>query len=98
MDKAVSENSKDKVYIPLIIVLSVLVPMAVAALLLFPEFFSVDFGIDRGTLPAFHAILNGSTAVLLILGLWLGISYFSKDVVSIGCSHNSILLPSLSRI
>ncbi|HAD97057.1 MAG TPA: DUF420 domain-containing protein [Cryomorphaceae bacterium] len=70
MDKAVSENSKDKVYIPLIIVLSVLVPMAVAALLLFPEFFSVDFGIDRGTLPAFHAILNGSTAVLLILGLW----------------------------
>ena len=70
MDKAVSENSKDKVYIPLIIVLSVLVPMAVAALLLFPDFFSVDFGIDRGTLPAFHAILNGSTAVLLILGLW----------------------------
>ncbi len=64
------ENKRDKIYIPLIITLSVVVPLAVAALLLFPDFFSVDFGIDRGTLPAFHALLNGSTAVLLLLGLW----------------------------
>ena len=71
MDKPLTKsNSRDKVYIPLIIALSIVVPLAVAALLLFPDFFSVDFGINRGTLPAFHAILNGSTAVLLLLGLW----------------------------
>ncbi len=70
MDKPTAENnSRDKVYIPLIITLSIAVPLAVAALLLFPGFFSVDFGIDRGTLPAFHAVLNGSTAVLLLIGL-----------------------------
>ncbi|MGB0175688.1 MAG: DUF420 domain-containing protein [Owenweeksia sp.] len=71
MDKPLAKNNpRDRVYIPLIIILSILVPLAVAALLLFPDFFSVDFGINRGTLPAFHAILNGSTALLLLLGLW----------------------------
>lgn len=72
--KAVKENyqkeNKDKVFIPIIVVLSILVPLSVAALILFPDVFKVDMGIDRATLPAFHAILNGSTAVLLMLGLW----------------------------
>ncbi len=72
--KAVKDNygngNKDKVFVPIIVVLSVLVPLAVAALILFPDVFKVDMGIDRATLPAFHAILNGSTAVLLMLGLW----------------------------
>ena len=63
------KQNKDKVAIPVIILLSVLVPVAVALLILFPDFFSVDFGIARGTLPAFHGILNGLTAILLILGL-----------------------------
>jgi putative membrane protein len=68
--KPEENNSKDKVVIPLIVALSVLVPVAVALLLLFPDFFSLDLGIDRATLPAFHAILNGTTALLLLLGLY----------------------------
>ncbi len=66
-----SQNRKnDKVVIPIIIVLSVLVPVAVALLIVFPDFFKLEMGIDRATLPAFHAILNGLTAVLLIAGLY----------------------------
>lgn len=57
--------------LPLILVLSVAVPLVVAVLILFPELFQADLGIDAGTLPAFHAILNGTTAVLLLLGLYL---------------------------
>ncbi len=64
------ENKNDAVAIPVIIGLTFLVPLAVAVLLLFPDIFKYDFGIDRGTLPAFHAILNGTTAVLLLLGLY----------------------------
>lgn len=63
-------NDKDRVVIPVIIALSIAVPLAVAALLLFPDFFRADLGINRATLPAFHAILNGTTAALLVLGLW----------------------------
>ncbi len=63
-------KKSDGIVIPIIVALSILVPIAVAALILFPEVFSADLGIDRGTLPAFHAILNGSTAALLLLGLY----------------------------
>lgn len=63
-------RSNDKLMVPIIIALSIVVPLAVAALILFPEVFNLELGIKRSTLPAFHAILNGSTAVLLILGLW----------------------------
>ena len=61
---------RDKQVVPVIIALSVAVPLVVAALLLFPDVLKLDLGIDRGTLPAFHAILNGTTAFLLLLGLW----------------------------
>jgi putative membrane protein len=64
-----SKKNSDRVVVPLIVALSVLVPIAVAALILFPEVFTLQLGISRGTLPAFHAIINGTTAVLLILGL-----------------------------
>ncbi len=50
--------------------LSTVVPIAVAALIMFPDTFSSDLGIDRGTLPLFHAVINGTTAILLLLGLW----------------------------
>ncbi|MDZ7848840.1 MAG: DUF420 domain-containing protein [Owenweeksia sp.] len=63
-------RDRDKLIVPLIIGLSIIVPLVVAALLLFPDTFKLELGIDRSTLPAFHAILNGSTAALLILGLW----------------------------
>ena len=60
----------DRKVVPVILILSVIVPLVVAALLLFPDAVNLDLGIDRGTLPAFHAILNGTTAFLLILGLY----------------------------
>lgn len=72
--KAVKDNyerkNNDKVVVPLIIALSIIVPLAVAALILFPDVLKLEMGIERSTLPAFHAILNGATAVLLILGLY----------------------------
>ncbi len=55
--------------VPTIVGLSVAVPLLVAALLLFPSALKLDLGINRGTLPAFHALLNGSTALLLIMAL-----------------------------
>lgn len=64
-------NTKaDRVAIPIIIILSILVPIAVALLILFPETFRLEMGINRGTLPAFHATLNGITAILLLAGLY----------------------------
>jgi putative membrane protein len=65
----ISKNNSDKVVIPIIIALSLIVPLAVAALILFPDVFKLEMGIDRSTLPAFHAILNGTTTVLLIVAL-----------------------------
>lgn len=64
------QTQRDKKVVPIIIALSIVVPVAVAVLILFPDVFYTDLGIDRSTLPAFHAILNGSTAILLLLGLY----------------------------
>jgi putative membrane protein len=50
-------------------VLSAAVPLAVAALLIFHEELHLDLGSGTRVLPAFHALLNGTTAVLLALGL-----------------------------
>ncbi len=66
-----SKKNSDRIVVLVIVALSVLVPIAVAALILFPEVFSLQLGISRGTLPAFHALINGTTAVLLILGFGL---------------------------
>ncbi len=55
----------------LIVVLSVSVPLAVTVLLLFPDFFEVDLGINQKTLPLFHAVLNGWTVLLLVIGFLL---------------------------
>lgn len=60
---------REKQVLGLIAGLSIAVPVAVAALLMFPETFRAPIGLDRGTLPAFHAILNGTTALLLLAGL-----------------------------
>lgn len=69
LNKPEQKKSSDGWVVPLIIVLSVAVPAAVAALLMFPDVLSLEMGIERSTLPAFHAILNGTTAILLLLGL-----------------------------
>ena len=66
------DEPKDKFYIPLIITLSVIIPLAVAGLMLLPDDLRLSFGgADLRSLP-FHAVLNGSTAVLLFVGfVWI---------------------------
>lgn len=83
------QKDSNKFYLRLITVLSVVVPLLVAALILFPETFKLDLGINRGTLPAFHAIINGTTAVLLIVGLAL---VRSKKIAA----HKAVMLSAFS--
>ena len=65
-------KKKDSLFIPLIIGLSVIIPIAVAVLMLFPTVFHIESeSIDFSSLPFFHAILNGSTAILLFTGFIL---------------------------
>ena len=64
-----SETKKPKAIIPIIITLSVLIPIAVALLMLFPDVFAIESNtIDFGSLPFFHAVLNGSAAILIFTG------------------------------
>ena len=65
-------KKQDSLFVPLIIFLSVIIPIAVALLMLFPDVFHIESeNIDFSSLPFFHAILNGSTAVLLFTGFIL---------------------------
>jgi len=52
-----------------IIIVSIAIPAAVAFLILVPQA-KIDFGFNTRTLPLFHAILNSSTAILLIASLY----------------------------
>lgn len=60
-------KNSDRVAVPVIIGLSVAVPVIVLILMLLPERYNI-FGTDSITFPLFHAILNFATAVLLIMG------------------------------
>lgn len=62
-----SLTKTDKIAVPVIVGLSVLVPILVLVLMYLPERYNF-FGAQAGTFPFFHAVLNGSTAILLILG------------------------------
>jgi len=65
-------KKKDSFFVPLIITLSIIIPIVVALLMIFPDVFHIDSeSIDFSSLPFFHAILNGSTAVLLFTGFIL---------------------------
>ena len=57
----------DKIAIPTIITISVVVPVLVLILMYLPERYNI-FGTQSGTFPFFHAVLNGLTAMLLLLG------------------------------
>lgn len=71
-------QKNDRLIIPLITGLSVVIPVAVALLMLYPEFFSLENSFPQAKkLPAFHAFLNGTTAILLILG---GIFIYKKKI------------------
>ena len=57
----------DKIAVPIIIALSIIVPIVVVILMYMPVRFNL-FNTESGTLPFFHALLNGSTAILLTIG------------------------------
>lgn len=54
----------------IIIAISILVPLVVVVLMFMPERFNF-LGVEAGLFPLFHAILNGSTALLLVTGYTL---------------------------
>ena len=65
-------KKRDSIFVPLIISLSVIIPIAVAFLMLFPNVFHIaSENYDFSSLPFFHAVLNGSTAILIFTGFVL---------------------------
>ena len=74
----------DKVAVPVIIALSVLVPIIVLILMYLPERYNI-FGTQTGTFPFFHAVLNGSTAILLMLG------YFFMSIKEYKLHRNTMI-------
>ena len=54
-------QKKDSVFIPIIISLSIIIPVAVAALMIFSNYLHISSTNDFSYLPLFHAILNGTT-------------------------------------
>jgi len=64
-----NEISREFNYTKAIIVVSVAIPAAVAFLILVPQV-KIDFGFNTRVLPLFHAILNSSTAILLLASLY----------------------------
>ena len=65
-------KSNDNFYKPLITILSVAIPVVVTILMLMPK---IDAGFTNAALfPLFHAILNGTTFIVLLAGY-----YFIKN-------------------
>ena len=66
-------KKKDSFFVPLIISLSIIIPIVVGLLMIFPDILYIESEtINFSSLPFFHAILNGCTAVLLITGfVWI---------------------------
>jgi len=66
---AQKSHPNDRKAIPVIVALSIAVPIAVALLFVLPESWKLQWGnANVRSLPFFHAVLNGSTAVLLAVG------------------------------
>ncbi len=59
--------TRDRIAVPLIITLSIVVPVLVLILMYLPQRYNI-FGTQSGTFPLFHAVINGSTALLLLAG------------------------------
>jgi putative membrane protein len=58
---------RERVAVPTIIALSIVVPLLVLVLMYLPQRYNI-FGTQSGTFPLFHAVINGSTAILLLAG------------------------------
>ena len=57
----------NKRFVRLIIAVSILIPLVVAILMVLPDY---DTNNRYAFLPQFHALLNGLTAIALILGFY----------------------------
>lgn len=57
----------DRIMVPAILAVSVVVPVLVLVLMYLPERYNF-FGVEMGNFPLFHAVLNFFTAILLIVG------------------------------
>jgi putative membrane protein len=62
-----SQSQKDRVFLPIITAVSVSIPLVVALLMYLPKEATESGSLSN--LPLFHALLNGSTALFLLLGL-----------------------------
>jgi putative membrane protein len=81
-----------KNYTKAIIIVSVAIPAAVAFLILGPQA-KIDLGFNTRSLPLFHAILNSSTAILLLASL-----YFIKNKQVVAHRRANWIAVALSTI
>jgi putative membrane protein len=63
----IQKPKRDKIVVPIIVALSIAVPVLVLILLNLPTRYNL-LGLELGTFPLFHAVLNAATAVLLLVG------------------------------
>ncbi len=77
-------KTTDKVMVPTIITLSVVVPLLVLVLMYLPQRYNF-MGAQVGTFPFFHAVLNFATALLLLSG------YFFMRVKSYKWHRNAMI-------
>lgn len=71
MNESIPETStvKARNLTTAIVIVSIAIPAAVAFIILVPQV-KINFGFNTSFLPLFHAILNSSTAILLIASLY----------------------------
>ena len=89
----------DKIWIPIIITLSVVIPLAVAVLIYFP----LDLVDIDANFPLFHATINGTVSLLLVLALYLvksGKQLAHRNVMLTAFALSSVFLVSyvLSKV
>lgn len=64
------KQANEKTLSLLVYALSLVVISLVAFLLFFPQVLAIDGGLNVSVLPKFHAFINGTCAVFLVLGFW----------------------------
>jgi putative membrane protein len=69
MSEPISAPVQQKNFTKAIIIVSVAIPAAVAFIILVPQA-KIDFGFNTHMLPLFHAVLNSTTAILLLASLY----------------------------
>lgn len=60
-------SNRDRVMVPVIVAISIVVPALVVVLMYLPERYNFT-GVEMGTFPFFHAVLNFCTALILMAG------------------------------